>query len=58
MRAKQTKIIAGAALAGTGLLASRALGPKLHSLHEHCKRTCAGKCGHADETAEAVRHAA
>ena len=42
MSAKKTKLVTGAALLGTGVLAARSLVPKLH---EHCHQMCADKCG-------------
>ena len=48
MSAKKLAISAG--LAGVGVFAARAVGPKLH---EHCQSVCAGgKCGGAHEGEE------
>ncbi len=52
MDAKKATIMTGAALAGAGVLASRALGPKLHALHEHCQSACASESGDAGEKAD------
>jgi hypothetical protein len=64
MDAKKGRIVAGAALVGAGVLASRSFRAKLH---QRCESACAGNCGGADDDEEpaepkcsppATRHAA
>jgi hypothetical protein len=46
MSATKTRLVTGAVLLGTGVLATRALVPKLH---EHCHQMCADSRGGEDK---------